>query len=63
VTSDGLLKTCLHLDRGQPLPLGDEEALRLFVLEAVKGKPASHLFGKLGEGCQAEDRSMSRLGG
>jgi cyclic pyranopterin phosphate synthase len=65
VTADGWFKTCLHMDKGLPLPLDDEAALATTVIEAVKAKPASHLFAAaLSEDpLSPEDRLMSRIGG
>ncbi|MDR1395173.1 MAG: GTP 3',8-cyclase MoaA [Deltaproteobacteria bacterium] len=62
VTSDGVLKTCLHMDKGLKLPLDDEAAMAEAVRRAVFRKPASHRFAS-GEDGQAEDRIMSRIGG
>ncbi|MDR0622490.1 MAG: GTP 3',8-cyclase MoaA [Deltaproteobacteria bacterium] len=61
VTPDGYLKTCLHMDKGLPLPLKDEEALRETILKAVASKPKSHLFGQ--QSGQADTRTMSLIGG
>ncbi|MDR1110792.1 MAG: GTP 3',8-cyclase MoaA [Deltaproteobacteria bacterium] len=61
ITSDGFLKTCLHMDGGIPLPLSDEGLLRSAILEAVRRKPERHLFGT-GPGC-ADGRTMARIGG
>jgi cyclic pyranopterin phosphate synthase len=61
VTADGYFKTCLHMDRGLPLPLDDEEAMAKAVAAAVREKPAGHLFAK--DDGLGEDRPMSRIGG
>ncbi|MDR1546843.1 MAG: GTP 3',8-cyclase MoaA [Deltaproteobacteria bacterium] len=63
VTADGWLKSCLHMDRGRPLPLEDEEAMAATILKAVAEKPRSHLF--LDQPCAAgaDRRLMSRIGG
>jgi molybdenum cofactor biosynthesis enzyme MoaA len=61
ITSDGFLKTCLHMDRGIPLPLSDERLLREAILESVRRKPERHRLHARPEG--ADDRTMARIGG
>jgi cyclic pyranopterin phosphate synthase len=61
ITSDGILKTCLHMDKGHPLPLGDELGLQQAILLAVSQKPKSHLFNHLD--VLADTRAMNRIGG
>jgi cyclic pyranopterin phosphate synthase len=61
ITADGHLKTCLHLDAGLPLPLGDDQALAEAIRQAILAKPARHLFGEnpLGQ----DRRPMYQIGG
>lgn len=66
LTSDGCLKTCLHMDRGVSLaPVlasGDEAALVEALRRAIMAKPAHHQFVETApEG--AERRIMSQIGG
>ncbi|MDR2422291.1 MAG: GTP 3',8-cyclase MoaA [Deltaproteobacteria bacterium] len=61
VTADGYFKTCLHMDRGLPLPLDDEAAMAEVVVAAVRDKPAGHLFAQ--DDGLGEERPMSRIGG
>ncbi|MDR1677394.1 MAG: GTP 3',8-cyclase MoaA [Deltaproteobacteria bacterium] len=61
VTSDGFLKTCLHMDQGLLLPLKDEKALKQVITEAIKQKPKSHLFNS--STISPDLRTMNRIGG
>lgn len=66
LTSDGCLKTCLHMDRGVSLaPVlasGDEAAFVAALRRAIMAKPAHHSFIEAApEG--AEQRIMSQIGG
>jgi cyclic pyranopterin phosphate synthase len=63
ITADGHIKTCLHLDPGRPLPLYDERAMALAIVEAVRQKPARHLFHSPDLASEAGGRSMRRIGG
>ena len=63
ITADGIIKTCLHLDAGRPLPLKDEKAMAETILAAVREKPAKHLFKSPGFAFEAGGRSMRRIGG
>ena len=63
ITSDGVIKTCLHLDPGRRLPLGDEKAMAETILAAVRAKPARHLFQNPDLAAEAGGRSMRRIGG
>ena len=63
VTADGILKTCLHLDPGRRLPLGDEAAMAAVILEAVRNKPARHLFHDPDRAAEAGGSDMRRIGG
>lgn len=65
LTAEGLLKLCLHYDKGVMLRnmLRDEnygdEYIREEILTAVKGKPQSHNF----EGESGDSRKMYQIGG
>ncbi|MDR1086486.1 MAG: GTP 3',8-cyclase MoaA [Deltaproteobacteria bacterium] len=59
ITADGWLKTCLHMDKGILLPLGDEERMIKEVRAAILAKPASHLFATE----DGDRRLMSQIGG
>jgi cyclic pyranopterin phosphate synthase len=61
VTSDGYLKTCLHLDKGKKLNMADKEDLEQTILKAVQQKPKRHLFNT--PDARACDRPMNRIGG
>jgi cyclic pyranopterin phosphate synthase len=63
VTADGTLKTCLHLDPGRKLPLGDEAAMAAIIEAAVRQKPARHLFHDPDRAAEAGGRDMRRIGG
>ncbi|MDR3204483.1 MAG: GTP 3',8-cyclase MoaA [Deltaproteobacteria bacterium] len=63
ITSDGCVKTCLHMDKGRELPFEDEKALREVIIEAVKQKPERHFFETKTKLALADDRLMSRIGG
>jgi cyclic pyranopterin phosphate synthase len=63
ITADGMIKTCLHLDPGRPLPIADEAAMAETILAAVRDKPARHLFQTPGLAAEAGGRSMRRIGG
>jgi cyclic pyranopterin phosphate synthase len=63
ITSDAMIKTCLHLDPGRPLPLDDDKAMAETIEAAVRDKPARHLFQTPGLAAEAGGRSMRRIGG
>ncbi|MCD8139399.1 MAG: GTP 3',8-cyclase MoaA [Planctomycetaceae bacterium] len=66
LTADGVLKTCLHMDRGVPLRAivrgRDGAGLDEAVADAIQHKPAHHQFA-LGNVAGAEVRRMSEIGG
>jgi cyclic pyranopterin phosphate synthase len=63
ITSDGLLKTCLHMDKGVALPFDSESEMEKIILKAVKNKPESHLFNEKNDLEKMEQRYMSSIGG
>ncbi len=66
LTADGVLKTCLHRDRGRSLKpaLADADggALARVIAEAIAEKPAHHEFARR-EAPARERRHMSEIGG
>jgi cyclic pyranopterin phosphate synthase len=60
ITADGYLKSCLY-EIGLKLPLDNQEALSLAIVEAVRQKPERHLFQN--HSSELCDRLMNRIGG
>lgn len=64
VTADGVLKACLHMDRGVSLRAAlageGDEGVEEVIRGVIRGKPEHHEFGGGGEG---DVRTMSQIGG
>ena len=67
ITSDGVLKTCLHMDQGISIRLAiksrNHKELRSQLEQAVQNKPAKHHFSELPASAGADHRHMFQIGG